>query len=248
MKAKSFLTLSLACAGLFTGMTPAYGQFGRLTGGRRAAPSTATVPTAMPTAPSLAAGPEPTGPKKDGVIRIGVVAPQSNMGPASGQADIAEGLRAEWTKLLIGPTLEAVRLTASLPGQAEAEAKVKQCDYVLYSSVAQKLPEQNGSRKGILRGASTLANSLPMLGMARGLGGAVATTVASSAISGAVDVASTVKAKASVTLEYSVMKIEGGDPVARQTASATATQDGEDVITPLVRQAAGEISQKTAAK
>jgi len=70
--------------------------------------------------------------KKPGVIRIGVVRINNRAGnPVS-----TEALRDRLISNLAGSSLEAVPLNASSPSEADAEAKAKQCDFVLFTDIA----------------------------------------------------------------------------------------------------------------
>jgi hypothetical protein len=70
--------------------------------------------------------------KKPGAIRIGVVQ-INNRTPNSVST---ESLRERLIGNLQGSNIEAVPLNASSPGEADAEAKAKQCDFVLYTEIA----------------------------------------------------------------------------------------------------------------
>lgn len=70
--------------------------------------------------------------KAPGVIRVGVV-------PINNRTDrgiSADSLRARLISDIQGSGVEAVALNAISPGEIEAEAKSKQCDFVLYTNVA----------------------------------------------------------------------------------------------------------------
>lgn len=70
--------------------------------------------------------------KAPGVIRVGVV-------PINNRTDrgiSAESLRASLISDIQGSGVEAVPLNAIAPAEIEAEAKAKQCDFVLYTHVA----------------------------------------------------------------------------------------------------------------
>lgn len=70
--------------------------------------------------------------KAPGVIRIGVV----RVNNRTDRAVSAESLRASLIGDLEGSGVEAIGLNGISPGEIEAEAKSKQCDFVLYSHVA----------------------------------------------------------------------------------------------------------------
>ena len=79
-------------------------------------------------------------PKKEGVVRIGIVTPRTPLGqnnPAAG-GDASEPVRQLFINYLNGPTIEIVAIEDRTPAQIGIEAKEKACDFVLYSAVAQK--------------------------------------------------------------------------------------------------------------
>ncbi len=81
--------------------------------------------------PSMSAAMTPNA-KAPGAIRIGVVQVNNRTDRAVSQ----ESLRSRLIGQIQGSGLEAVPLNALAPGEAEAEAKAKQCDFILYSDVA----------------------------------------------------------------------------------------------------------------
>jgi hypothetical protein len=96
----------------------------------------------------------PTNAKAPGAIRIGIV-------PVNNRTDRAvsqQALRARLIGQIEASGLEAVPLNAQAPGEAEAEAKAKQCDFILYTDVT--LLKTSAAKK--LGG---------MFGRAAGLGG-----------------------------------------------------------------------------
>ncbi len=178
-----------------------------------------------------------TGAKAPGIIRIGVALPALQMGPAPAVAGASEGVRDTVMKYLAGPSFEIVPLTAQLPVQIEAEGRLKGCDFVIHSALSAK--KKSSAGLGFLRGASQMANLIPMLGAAHGVAGTIAGAAAGTVLSGVAAAASMVKAKSEVSFEYRV--IAGGSPlpVLSDVVKTKATQDGEDVISALVEKAAG---------
>jgi len=199
-------------------------------------------PTAMP--PALArTSPVPvptmttaqqTPAKKPGAIRIGVVTPKAQMG-GSGQGanNVPEAVRALIVQYLSGPVLEVTPIVAMAPQQIEAELKQKECDFVLYSAMSQKM---NSGGLGLLKKAMPMASMIPMVGLAGGLAGVAAGATASTA-AGAASVANTVKAKSEVTFEYKLLATGSGESVIANSCTAKAKSDGEDIVTPLIAQA-----------
>lgn len=80
------------------------------------------------------------GPKKPGVVRIGIVRPMTQLGTASkAEADTAsEAVRNTFAEYLNGPTLEIVPLASRVTAQALVEARQSECDYVLFATLVLK--------------------------------------------------------------------------------------------------------------
>lgn len=171
-------------------------------------------------------------PKKPGAIRIGIVQPRMDMGPAG--ANAGEALRVLLSQYLSGPTLEAVPLTAMLPIQAAAEGQQKQCDYILYATLSQK----KSGGLGLLKSAQSMAGMVPMLGMTGRTGAIVGQAAAQTALSAAGQVASGVKAKSEVSFEYQIIAPGATSRLAADSEKTKAQSDGQDVITPMVEHAA----------
>lgn len=197
------------------------------------APTTVT-PMALPQQAGANAT-QPLGPKKPGVVRIGVFMPQYELGGPSGPT-AGESVRTVEEQYLTGPKFELVRISALLPVQATAEAKEKQCDYVLASSLTQK------KSSGGFGGLKALSAAAPMAAMIPGAGMAAmaASQSLSMATTTAVMASSGVKAKADVTFEYSLNSIDGTN-VLRDAQKVKARTDGEDVVTPMIQKAASSI-------
>jgi hypothetical protein len=190
-----------------------------------------TVPAVMPTAASD---------KKTGVIRVGIVMPKAQIGQAEGPA-AGEPLRSTLMQYLASPSLEVVSILALLPQQEEAEATVKQCDYLVYSTFTQK---KSAGGLGFLKGAAgmaSMASMIPMVGGIASAAGAIAAAGAATAGSQAAMLSSGITAKSQITMEYHVSAPGAATPVLSNTLSAKATGDGEDLITPLIEQEATAI-------
>ena len=92
--------------------------------------------------------------KAPGTIRVGVVLINNK----SDRPVSVDSLRARLTGEIQGSGIEAVSLNATSPGEAEAEAKAKQCDFILYTDIA-ALKTSAGKKLG------------GMFGRAAGVGG-----------------------------------------------------------------------------
>lgn len=181
-------------------------------------------------------------PKKPGVVRIGIVQPTMDMGPAA--ANAGEALRVLLSQYVSGPTMETVPLTAMLPIQAAAEGQQKQCDYILYGTLSQK----KSGGFGLLKGAQSMAGMVPVLGMAGCAGAVVGQAAAQTALSAAGQLASGVKAKSEVSFEYQLISPGATSPLVSNTDKAKAQSDGQDVIIPMVERAAMAIVGAVAKK
>ncbi|MFN7945701.1 MAG: hypothetical protein U0Z53_10130 [Blastocatellia bacterium] len=166
-----------------------------------------------------------TGPKKAGVIRVGVVLPKAQMSGA-GEA-LAEPIRNLLVQDLSGPAIEIVTIDARIPAQIDLEAKQKECDFVLYTSITQK---QGGGFGSMLKKAGSLSSIA--------VGGYGNTESTAPASGGAAEVSAGIRAKDEITLDYKVTPAGSDAPVASNTLKAKAKTDREDVLSPLLEQAA----------
>ena len=177
-------------------------------------------------------------PKKAGAIRIGLIMPKAQMSEGVSPSMAAEGVRNTFVGYLNGPSIEVIALNARMPAQAIEEARQSQCDYVLFSGITQK---KGGGMFGKIAGniGGAVASNIPYGGSA---GEAAARTAAATAIYTTATIASSVKAKDEVSLEYKLQTTDpAAKPIVETTGKAKAKSDGEDVITPLVEKAAQTI-------
>ena len=109
-----------------------------------------------------------------------------------------------------------------MPEQIEAESKVKQCDYLVYSGITRKKPTGG---MGMLKNASSMANMIPMVGMMNSVSGAMAATTAATAAQQAATTSSAVKAKTDIILDYHVTAMDNPSPVLSNSLKAKANSD-----------------------
>jgi len=207
--------------------------------------NSASTPASGATAPTVAGATVPgtvpaSSPKKAGVVRIGLVMPRAQMSDNIPAANAAEAVRNTFAGYLNGPTVEVVLLSARLPVQAIEEAKQSQCDYVLISGITQK--KGGGGMFGKMLGnvaGSAAASSIPY---GNSTGEAVARSAATSVIYNSTMIATSIKAKDELSLEYKLQAVEGDQkPLVANTTKAKAKSDGEDVITPQIEKASEAI-------
>jgi hypothetical protein len=191
----------------------------------------------------------PVSPAAAAVPVVCIALPKAQLGQGNNSAvDVSEPVRTALGQYMAGPTVQLVKIDARIQIQIVAEAVEKNCSYVLQTSVVQK--KKPGS---MFKKLAPLASALPMLGGASGnMGGmvaaqAVATTAATAAAAGAQQdymaamtgaQQSNVKAGDTVTVEYTLSKIGGDVAPSKEALQAKATQDGEDVIGPMLEQVA----------
>ena len=167
-------------------------------------------------------------------------------------ADYSTPIRNAEVALMSGPAIEIAALDSHIAIQLQAEAQQKQCDYVLFSSVAVKHSSGGGFGK-FAKFGGVAASLTPMGGMARGMGGAAAATAASAAASAAAQAAQQqavsqlagfngqIKSKDDVTVQYQLVATGQTAPLAQDSLKGKAKSDGEDVLTPLLQQAANTV-------
>jgi Domain of unknown function (DUF4412) len=173
--------------------------------------------------------------KKTNIIRIGVAKPKvttpdSKKDPNAGD-DIASAVTNSLIESLKAENVEGVELETDSP---ETEAKEKGCDYIFYANITQK---RGGGMFGkvISIGAMTASVFVP------GIGGMIATTAASQVMNQTMG--KTAKAKDEFTFDYKVVGLDKS--VFSQAVTKSKTEkDGEDVVTPQIRQAAKSVLEK----
>jgi len=183
-------------------------------------------------------------------IRIGIVLPEAQLGQGNTNQDVGEPVRQLIISYMSGPRLELVPLQAKISAQVNAEAQQQNCTHVLYTSVEQK--KAGKGMGGMLKAFGPAAAMLPGLGAMGGASSAMIGAVATQAISAAAmqsaqedaiasltqAQAGSVKARDEISLTYQFVTVSGGTPVLEATLKAKATENGEDLLRPLVEQVA----------
>lgn len=181
-------------------------------------------------APPLAAGPEPA--------RI-CLAPTAVEAGSIG--DAAGAVRETFAGFLTGPRFAITQLESRLESQAREEAKAGGCPYLLLTRVKHTHKQSGG---GILGRAAAGAaqQGAWSAGTAIGsVGGRVAAGAAAGAAgAAAASYASTIKSKDELTLSYR-LESAAGAALLERSEKHKAGSDGEDLLTPMVQQAAEAI-------
>lgn len=208
---------------------PSAADIGAAAGGNPTATTTPTKPAAN--VPAATAKPaETVGPKKAGVIRIGIVTVKTDkVAEGMNAANLATAVQATLTDKLKAPNVEAVPIRATVLNQIEAEAREKECDYLVYTTVSHK---KGGGGFGSVFGstaAQVAANTV-------GYGGSTAAAVAAN--TAATAVAADVKAKDELTVDVRLEKPGAGYPAFSKQYKGKAKSAGEDIVTQPTTQAA----------
>jgi hypothetical protein len=137
------------------------------------------------------------------------------------------------------PQIEFIQLEAKLPSAVDAEARQKESDFVIYANISHK--KGGGGGFGMFKSIAPVLSSIaPVAGMGGSVAGAVAGSVASTAIYTAADVSGNIKQKDELTLDIKVISSSGAVTLTNQY-KAKAKSGGEDIISPIVEQAAQAI-------
>jgi hypothetical protein len=212
----------------------AYGTAGSSNTSSNSAP--ATTPSTANTATSAPTNATAVTPKRAGIIRLGVVAVKTgNVAENVNASELALAVRNTLLQQLKGTNVEAVPIEAT-GAAVQAEAQQKECDYVVYANVSHK---KGGGGFG-----SMLGNSVSTVAGNIGYGGGTAAVVAANTTS--VVVAQSIKAKDEMTLDVRLERPGSTTPSFAQQFKGKAKSAGEDIVTPLVQQAAQAAIQAVA--
>lgn len=165
-----------------------------------------------------------TGTKKPGAIRLGVVRPSARIG----QTDVSTAIRNTLVSNLNGQSVEIVALDSA------GEAASMQCDFVLNSTLTHQAKKEGGFGSLMKKAASVGSIA------AGGVGGAMSGTGESSSPQSAAAASAALKSKEEITFEYQLSKPDGAS-VATNSLKTKVKSDGEDAISPLLSQTAGEV-------
>ena len=213
-------------------------------GDASASPTTPTADGAMSAsvkgmADSAAAQPPAElGAKRPGVIRLGLASVKAgSVGDGISAADLAAAAGNTLAEYLKSPAVELVALEAKLPSEAEAEARRKECDFVIYATVSHK-KGGGGGFGGMF--SKVVAPTVGQVGIGHtgSTAGNVAGQAATTAVVSAGAMSAGVKQKDELTLDVKLQAPGGASPVAARQFKSKAKSSGEDIITPVVEQAA----------
>ncbi|HKU75235.1 MAG TPA: hypothetical protein VJR02_15090 [Pyrinomonadaceae bacterium] len=188
----------------------------------------ATVNPNASSQPAAAAPTSTVGAKRAGVIRIGVVAVKpSNVAEGMNAQQLAAAVQNTLIENLKATNVEAIPIDGT--GGIQAEAQQKECDYLVFANVSHK-KGGGGFGSFMNSAAGKVASNV-------GYGSSTAAVVATNAVVAAT-VAENIKAKDEMTLDVRLERPGATSPKFAQQYKGKAKAAGEDMITPLVQQAA----------
>jgi hypothetical protein len=158
--------------------------------------------------------------------------------PGVASDDASAAVRDVFKSYLTGPTLQVEALTARLASQAREEAKQKHCSHVLYTTVAQERKKSSGLLGRIAAGALQSGASQ----VASNTGSASTRVLASATAGGAASTYFSSFTQSSDKLTLTArLEAADGRLLSDKTEKRKAGSDGEDLLTPLVEQAAERV-------
>jgi hypothetical protein len=196
-----------------------------------------TVKNAAPDSETL---PSTLGAKNSGVIRLGVAAVKTlSVGEGMNAGELSAAVKNTLAEYLKGANVELVQIEAKLPSAIDEEAKQKSCDFVIFVTVSHK--KGGGFGKFLGKVAPVIADNVP--GSTGSVAGNEAVYAGKQAVYTAGEMAGNVRAKDELTLEINLQSTAGAVTVLTKQFKAKAKSDGDDIISPLIEQAAAAILQ-----
>jgi hypothetical protein len=180
------------------------------------------------------------GAKKIGVVRLGLANVKTGaVGEGLSATELAAAIQNSLIEYLKTPKLEIVQLEAKLPSAIADEAKEKECDYVIYANVSHK--KGGGGFGGMFGKVLAPAIGQTGLGSTGSTAGNIAGSVATRAIVSAGSMSANVKSKDEITLDIKLVSAQDNSSAFARQYKGKAKSDGEDIISPLIEQAAQAI-------
>ncbi|HKS56592.1 MAG TPA: hypothetical protein VJS12_14965 [Steroidobacteraceae bacterium] len=165
------------------------------------------------------------------------LAPATAQAALGNSADVIGAVRETFTSFLTGPTVAVMPLESRLAGQAREEAKLAQCPYVLFPTVRHE--RKSSGMLGRIAAGAIQSGAWEAVGRAPS---SATRVLAGTAAAGAssYSVYSQIKSRDEMNLEY---RLESGDGrvLVEKAGQRKAGSDGEDLLTPLVQNAAEDI-------
>ena len=170
------------------------------------------------------------------------LAPATAQMASGSSADGANAVKETLGSYLTGPTLAVAPLTARLTSQAREEAKLASCKHIVFTSMKLERNKSGGGLFGKIVGEAVQSSAYELRGRAGSTAARIATTAAASAAAEAArNFATNVKTRDELTFDWRLETLDGA-VVAKNSAKAKASSDGQDLLTPMVERAAEAIA------
>lgn len=155
--------------------------------------------------------------------------------------DPVTAVRDAFTSFLTGPSLAVQQLSARLQSQVREEAKIAGCAFLLLPSIKHQR-KSGGGLLGKVAGGAVQQGAWAVTGSAGSTVGRVVAGAAAGAASSAVsDYAYGSRIKDELTLSYR-LETASGKVLVDKSEKRKAKSDGEDLLTPVVQQAAEAVA------
>ena len=201
-----------------------------------ATPTTAPSAAENPVSTNPVSNPQPTkapealAAKKVGMIRIGVVNVKTDkVAENMNASNLANAVQATLTEKLKAPNVEAIPIQATALKEIEAEARQKECDFLVYTTVSHK---KGGGGFGSVFGSTAAQVAAATVPYGGSTTAAIATNTAASVV------VADIKAKDELTVDVRLEKPGAGYPAFSKPFKGKAKSAGEDIVTPPTTQAA----------
>jgi hypothetical protein len=171
------------------------------------------------------------------------LAPTTAQMASGSTSDGATAVRETLGSYLTGPTLAVAPLTARLASQVREEAKQAACRHIVFTSMKLERNKSGGGLFGKIVGEAVQSSAYELRGRAGGsvAGRVVTSAAASAAAEAARNFATNVKTRDELTFDWRLETLEGA-VVAKNSAKAKASSDGQDLLTPMIERAAEAIA------
>ncbi len=178
--------------------------------------------------------------KRAGVIRVGLAGVKTGaVGDGITATDLAAAIQNSLSSYLKVPNVEVVTIDAKLSSAVWAEARQKECDYVINANVSHK-KGGGGGFGGMFGQALGSAIGATGIGHAGSVAGNVAGQIATNAVVSATTVSANVKSKDELSLDLKLNKTDGSTALAK-VYKVKAKSNGDDIISKIVELAAQDV-------
>jgi hypothetical protein len=156
-------------------------------------------------------------------------------------AAAVDAMRESFTGFLTGPSIKPEPLKARLESQAREEAKQASCPFILLTTLKLVSKRSGGGMLGQIAAGAARQGAWEAGATSGSAAGRIAGSAAYGGLSqAAYNYAATIRTKDELTLGYR-LEAADGTVLVEQREKKKAKSDGEDLLTPLVQQAAERI-------